>query len=119
VDLLAIGDGNLRPPGRTRHRARRGRQILDYGCWVTALTHEQVIDLASAEQQGPFEAAFKGVFGASARRARTELELTIVATDECRLSRSYSPARDFGDTINIVFFSYAKTRIALPCARSG
>lgn len=43
-------------------------QVLDYGSWVTTLTREQVIDLASEHLEVPFEAAFENVFGAAPPR---------------------------------------------------
>lgn len=83
-------------------------QVLDYGSWVTTLTREQVIDLASNHLKSPFEAAFEDVFGtAPPDELNAELELTIVASDlDASSERIVTYLRGFGVPINAVFFSY-------------
>jgi len=111
IDLLAIdADGNLHVLELKRDNTPRDvvAQVLDYGSWVTTLTREQVIDLASGHLQIPLEAAFEDVFGAAPPDAlNAELKLTIVATDlDASSERIVTYLRDFGVPINAVFFSY-------------
>ena len=111
IDLLAIdADGNLHVLELKRDKTPRDvvAQVLDYGSWVTTLTREQVIDLASGHLAVPFEAAFEDVFGAAPPdELNAELELTIVATDlDASSERIVTYLRGFGLPINAVFFSY-------------
>ncbi|MBB3038222.1 endonuclease NucS domain-containing protein [Hoyosella altamirensis] len=113
VDLLAIdGDGNLHVLELKRDKTPRDvvAQVLDYGSWVSTLTREQIIDLASDHLGQPFEAAFEEVFGsAPPDELNAELELTVVATDlDASSERIVTYLRDFGVPINAVFFSYLK-----------
>jgi hypothetical protein len=111
IDLLALdADGNLHVLELKRDKTPRDvvAQVLDYGSWVTTLTREQVIDIASDHLSEPFEAAFEEVFGsAPPDELNGELELTVVATDLDNSSeRIVAYLRDFGVPINAVFFSY-------------
>ena len=111
IDLLAIdAEGNLHVLELKRDKTPRDvvAQVLDYGSWVTTLTREQVIDLASGHLGVPFEAAFEDVFGAAPPdELNAELELTIVATDlDASSERIVTYLRGFGVPINAVFFSY-------------
>src|SRR4051812_14364884 len=68
IDLLAIdADGNLHVLELKRDRTPRDvvAQVLDYGSWVTTLTREQAIDIASEHLAEPFEVAFEDVFGSA------------------------------------------------------
>lgn len=111
IDLLAIdSDGNLHVLELKRDKTPRDviAQVLDYGSWVSTLTREQVIDIASEHLTEPFEAAFEDVFGsAPPDELNGELQLTVVATDLDNSSeRIVVYLRDFGVPINAVFFSY-------------
>lgn len=110
IDLLAIdADGNLHVLELKRDKTPRDvvAQVLDYGSWVTTLTHEEVIDMASKHLDGPFEAAFEDVFGDTPPdELNGDLRLTVVATDLDNSSeRIVAYLRDFGVPINAVFFS--------------
>ena len=68
LDLLAIdADGNLHVLELKRDRTPREvvAQILDYGSWVSTLSREDVIDIATRQLQQPFEVAFEDVFGSA------------------------------------------------------
>lgn len=111
IDMLAIdGDGRLHVLELKRDRTPREvvAQALDYGSWVSTLTREKVIDLASDHLDSPFEAAFEEVFGDSPPdELNADLQLTIVATDlDDSSERIVKYLRDFGVPINAVFFSY-------------
>jgi len=123
IDLLAIdSDGNLHVLELKRDKTPREvvAQVLDYGSWVTTLTREQVIDLASEHLDSPFEAAFEDVFaGAPPDELNGEIELTIVATDlDASSERIVTYLRDFGVPINAVFFSYLEDEDRRYLARS-
>ncbi len=104
----------------TRHPRDVVAQVLDYGSWITTLTREQVIDLASGHLGVPFEAAFEDVFGAAPPdELNAELELTIVATDlDASSERIVTYLRGFGVPINALFFSYLEDDDTRYLARS-
>lgn len=123
IDLLAIdGEANLHVLELKRDKTPRDvvAQVLDYGSWVTTLTREEIIDLASDHLDQPFEAAFEDVFGsAPPDELNAELELTIVATDlDASSERIVTYLRDFGVPINAVFFSYLEDEDRRYLARS-
>ncbi len=123
IDLLAIdADANLHVLELKRDKTPRDvvAQVLDYGSWVTTLTREQVIDLASAHLERPFEAAFEETFGAAPPdEVNADLELTIVATDlDPSSERIVTYLRGFGVPVNAVFFSYLEDEDRRYLARS-
>lgn len=111
IDLLAMdAEGNLHVLELKRDRTPRDvvAQVIDYGCWVTDLGREQIIDLANAHLDEPFEVAFEATFGVTPPdELNGELQLTVVATDlDASSERIVTYLRGFGVPINAVFFSY-------------
>jgi hypothetical protein len=123
IDLLAIDvDGNLHVLELKRDKTPRDviAQVLDYGSWVTTLTRDEVLSLASDHLDEAFEAAFEDVFGVTPPdELNADLNLTIVATDLDNSSeRIVDYLRDFGVPINAVFFSYLEDEDRRYLARS-
>ncbi len=111
LDLLAIdADGNLNLLELKRDRSPREvvAQVLDYGSWVSTLSRDDIIDIATKHLDQPFEAAFEDVFGsAPPDELNGELSLTIVAAElDASSERIVNYLRDFGVPVNAVFFSY-------------
>ena len=111
LDLLAIdADGNLHLLELKRDKTPRGgvAQVLDYGLWVSTLSREDVIDIATKHLDQPFEAAFEDVFGAAPPDdLNGVLNLTIVAAAlDASSERIVTFLRDSGVPVNAVFFSY-------------
>ena len=82
--------------------------MLDYGSWVSTLSRDDVIDIATKHLDQPFEAAFEDVFGsAPPDELNGDLSLTIVATElDASSERIVNYLRGFGVPVNAVFFSY-------------
>lgn len=111
LDLLAIdADGNLHLLELKRDKTSREvvAQLLDYGSWVSTLSRDEVIDIASKHLDGPFEAAFENVFDSPPPdELNGELHLTIVAGElDGGSERIVTYLRGFGVPVNAVFFSY-------------
>ena len=83
-------------------------QVLDYGSWVSTLSRDDIIDIATKHLDQPFEAAFEDVFGsAPPDELNGDLSLTIVAAElDASSERIVNYLRDFGVPVNAVFFSY-------------
>ena len=85
LDLLAIdADGNLNLLELKRDKTPREvvAQVLDYGSWVSTLSRDDIIDIATKHLDQPFEAAFEDVFGsAPPDELNGDLSLTIVAAE--------------------------------------
>lgn len=111
IDLLAMdADGNLNVLELKRDKTPREvvSQTLDYGSWVSTLTRDDVISIANAHLNRPFEVAFEDVFaGAPPDELNAELGLTVVATElDSSSERIVTYLRGFGVPINAVFFSF-------------
>src|SRR4051812_7903477 len=109
LDLLAIdGDGNLHLLELKRDRTPRDvvAQLLDYGSWVSTLSRDGVIDIASRHLNDRFEVAFEHVFGSPPPdELNRELNLTIVAAElDASSDRIVTYLRGFGVPVNVVFF---------------
>lgn len=111
LDLLAIdAEGNLHLLELKRDKTPREvvAQVLDYGSWVSGLSRDDVIDIASKHLDQPFEAAFEHVFDTPPPdELNGELNLTIVAAElDASSERIVTYLRGFGVPVNAVFFSY-------------
>ncbi|WP_427385125.1 hypothetical protein [Janibacter sp. G56] len=111
LDLLGIDvDGNLNLLELKRDKTPREvvAQVLDYGSWVSTLSRDDIIDIATKHLDQPFEAAFEDVFGsAPPDELNGDLSLTIVAAElDASSERIVNYLRDFGVPVNAVFFSY-------------
>lgn len=111
LDLLAIdAEGNLNLLELKRDKTPREvvAQVLDYGSWVSTLSRDDIIDIASKHLDQPFEAAFEDVFGAAPPDdLNGDLSLTIVASElDASSERIVTYLRSFGVPVNAVFFSY-------------
>jgi hypothetical protein len=111
LDLLAIdAEGNLNLLELKRDKTPREvvAQVLDYGSWVSTLSRDDIIDIATKHLDQPFEAAFEDVFGsAPPDELNGDLNLTIVAAElDASSERIVNYLRDFGVPVNAVFFSY-------------
>lgn len=113
IDLLAVdADGGLHILELKRNRTPREvvAQALDYGSWVTELSHQQVLDIFAAFRPGVvFEQAFSDVFGDAPPDAlNSGHRLTIVAADVDPATEriiAYLNA-GYGVPVNVVFFRY-------------
>ena len=112
IDLLAMGaDGTLHILELKRDRTPRDvvAQILDYGSWVKALSHSEVLDVFADQHQVAFEVAFAERFGTN---PPDELngghKLTVIANDvDPATERIVTYLNDgFGVPVNVVFFRY-------------
>lgn len=111
LDLLAIdADGNLNLLELKRDKTPREvvAQVLDYGSWVSTLSRDDIIDVATKHLDQPFEAAFEDVFGsAPPDELNSDLTLTIVAAElDPSSERIVTYLRGFGVPVNAVFFAY-------------
>lgn len=111
LDLLGIDvDGNLNLLELKRDKTPREvvAQVLDYGSWVSTLSRDDIIDIATKHLDQPFEVAFEDVFGsAPPDELNGDLSLTIVAAElDASSERIVSYLRGFGVPVNAVFFSY-------------
>lgn len=123
LDLLAIdSDGNLHVLELKRDRTPREvvAQVLDYGSWVSALSRDDVIEIAEKYLGQPFEASFEEVFGAAPPdELNGELQLTVVASVlDASSERIVTYLRGFGVPINAVFFTYIEDEDRRYLARS-
>ena len=123
LDLLAIdADGNLNLLELKRDKTPREvvAQVLDYGSWVSTLSRDDIIDIATKHLDQPFEAAFEDVFGtAPPDELNGDLSLTIVAADlDASSERIVTYLRGFGVPVNAVFFSYLEDEGRRYLARS-
>lgn len=112
IDLLAMGaDGTLHILELKRDRTPRDvvAQVLDYGSWVKALSHSEVLDVFADQHQVAFEVAFAERFGTN---PPDELngghKLTVIANDvDPATERIVTYLNDgFGVPVNVVFFRY-------------
>ena len=112
IDLLAMGaDGTLHILELKRDRTPRDvvAQVLDYGTWVKALSHSEVLDVFADQHQVAFEVAFAERFGTN---PPDELngghKLTVIANDvDPATERIVTYLNDgFGVPVNVVFFRY-------------
>lgn len=123
LDLLAIdADGNLHLLELKRDKTPREvvAQVLDYGSWVSSLSRDDVIDLASKHLDETFEIAFEKTFGSPPPdELNGELNLTIVAAElDASSERIVTYLRGFGVPVNAVFFSYLEDEDRRYLARS-
>lgn len=123
LDLLAIdADGNLKLLELKRDKTPREvvAQVLDYGSWVSTLSRDDIIDIATKHLDQPFEAAFEDVFGtAPPDELNGDLSLTIVAAElDASSERIVTYLRGFGVPVNAVFFSYLEDEGRRYLARS-
>ena len=136
VDLLALdGEGALHVLELKRDKTPRDvvAQALDYGSWARGLSHEDILSIYAAYQQGKpaLEVAFEDTFGAPIpEELNTGHWLTIVAADldpeSERIVEYLAEAYDV--PINVVFFRYfsdgdreylARTWLLEPAAEAG
>jgi Endonuclease NucS len=112
IDLLAIdADGALHILELKRDRTPREviAQVLDYGSWVQALTHEQVLGLFAAYKPDmAFEQAWTDCFGGSPpEELNGAHRLTVVASDiDVATERIVGYLASFDVPVNVVFFRY-------------
>lgn len=113
IDLVAIdGDGAVHVLELKRNRTPREvvAQALDYGSWVSTLSHQQVLDTFAAYRPGVvFEQAFSEVFGDAPPDAlNTAHRLTVVAAEvDPATERIISYLNSgYGVPVNVVFFRY-------------
>lgn len=123
IDLLAVdAEGNLNVLELKRDKTPRDvvAQALDYGSWVSALTRDEVLDIANAHLDQPFEVAFAEAFGGTPPdELNADLRLTIVATElDSGSERIVTYLRGFGVPINAVFFSFLQDEGRRYLARS-
>ena len=123
LDLLAIdADGNLHLLELKRDKTPREvvAQLLDYGSWVSTLSRDDVIDIASRHLDEPFEVAFEHVFDSPPPdELNGELHLTVVAGElDASSERIVTYLRGFGVPVNAVFFSYLEDEGRRYLARS-
>ncbi len=123
LDLLAIdADGNLHLLELKRDKTPREvvAQVLDYGSWVSTLSRDDVIDIASRHLDERFEVAFEHVFDSPPPdELNGELHLTIVASElDSSSERIVTYLRGFGLPVNAVFFSYLEDEGRRYLARS-
>lgn len=123
IDLLAMdAEGNLNVLELKRDKTPRDvvAQALDYGSWVSTLTREEVLGIANAHLDQPFEAAFEEIFGGTPPdELNADLRLTVVATElDSSSERIVSYLRAFGVPINAVFFSFLEDEGRRYLARS-
>lgn len=113
IDLIGIdAEGTLHVLELKRDRTPREvvAQVIDYGSWVTSLTHQDVLDIyASYKKAAAFEEAFAELFGQSPPEELNGAQtLTIIATgvDPAteRIVRYLSEGFDV--PVNVVFFRY-------------
>lgn len=123
IDLLAVdADGGVHVLELKRDRTPREvvAQVLDYGSWVTTLTRDEIIALANAHLEAPFEVEFSNTFGTPAPdELNADLQLTIVATElDDSSERIVGYLRTFGVPINAVFFAHIHDQDRRYLARS-
>ena len=113
IDLVAVdGDGALHVLELKRHRTPREvvAQALDYGSWISTLSHQQVLDTFAAYRPGVvFEQAFSEVFGDAPPDAlNTAHRLTIIAAEVDPASERIITYLNsgYGVPVNVVFFRY-------------
>lgn len=111
IDLLAIdADGNLHVLELKRDRTPRDvvAQLLDYGSWVTTLSREEVLELASTYLAVPFEEAFADTFGIpTPDELNSDVNMIVVASDLDNSSeRIVSYLSTFNVPINAVLFTF-------------
>lgn len=103
-------EGNLHVLELKRDKTPRDvvAQVLDYGSWVTELGREEIIAVAEAHLQSPFEVEFEATFHqVPPDELNGELRLTVVATDlDGSSERIVTNLRGFGVPVNALFFSY-------------
>ena len=113
VDLLAVdADGSLHVLELKRDRTPREvvAQALDYGSWVTGLSHNEVLEIfAQYRPAVAFEQAFADRFGTSPpEELNTSHVLTVVASEvDAATERIVNYLRgQYSVPINVAFFNY-------------
>jgi hypothetical protein len=112
IDLLGVdADGTLHVLELKRDRTPREvvAQVLDYGSWVSGLTHDDILGLFTEYRPGEaFEQAFSARFGVSPPETLNEHHrLTIVAGDiDPSTERIVEYLATYGVPVNVVFFRY-------------
>jgi hypothetical protein len=113
IDLLAVdAEGTLHVLELKRERTPREvvAQALDYGSWVAALSHEDVLAIFSARApDAVFEQVFADTFGASPpEELNAAQRLTIIAGEmDAATERIVAYLNgSFAVPINVVFFRY-------------
>ena len=112
IDLLAIDDeGALHVLELKRDRTPREvvAQALDYGSWLGALSHAQVLDIFAAyKPHVAFEQEWTETFGGDVpEELNSGHRLTIVAGDvDPATERIIAYLSTFGVPVNVVFFRY-------------
>ncbi|MFB4299136.1 endonuclease NucS domain-containing protein [Actinomadura sp. NTSP31] len=112
IDLLGMDEeGNLHVLELKRGRTPREvvAQALDYGSWVSGLTHKDIKALYEAcKHTVPFEAAFSKTFGTSPPdELNSSHTLTIVAHDaDAATERIVTYLSAFDVPVNVAFFRY-------------
>jgi len=112
IDLLAVdADGALHVLELKRDRTPREvvAQVLDYGSWVQALTHEQVLDIFTVYKPAiVFEQAWTECFGGGPpEELNSAHRLTVIAGDiDAATERIVGYLAGFDVPVNVVFFRY-------------
>ncbi|HEX3783663.1 MAG TPA: hypothetical protein VHX38_28705 [Pseudonocardiaceae bacterium] len=113
IDLLAVdADGVLHVLELKRDRTPREvvAQVLDYGSWVTGLTHDEVLQTyASYKEDVAFEEAFAECFGTNPPdELNTAQRLSVIASEvDAATERIVTYLNTgFGVPVNVVFFRY-------------
>jgi hypothetical protein len=111
IDLLAVDDeGTLHILELKRDRTPREvvAQLLDYGSWVSTLSHDEVIDIFTAYRSDvAFEQAFAERFGvAPPEQLNVAQRLTVVAGDVDTATQRIVTYLNtgFGVPVNVVLF---------------
>lgn len=112
IDLLAVdAGGGLHVLELKRDRTPRDvvAQALDYGSWVEALTHEEVLGIfENYRPEKAFEEAFSERFGVSPpEELNGEHTLTVVASEvDPATARIVEYLAGFDVPLNVLFFRY-------------
>ena len=112
IDLLALdAQGNVVAIELKRDRTPREivAQVLDYGSWVSTLSHDDITNIfAASHPDESLERAFADRFGASVPDALNEShQLIIVATElDSATERIVDYLASRGVSINTLFFRY-------------
>jgi hypothetical protein len=112
IDLLGIdADGNLHVLELKRDRTPRDvvAQALDYGSWISGLTHTDVRELFESHRaDAPFEVAFSDAFKAAPPEdLNSSHRLTIVAHDaDAATERIVTYLSSYDVPINVLFFRH-------------
>ncbi|TDB92520.1 DUF91 domain-containing protein [Actinomadura sp. 7K534] len=112
IDLLGVDEeGNLHVLELKRGRTPREvvAQVLDYGSWISGLTHDDVKGIYEAgKHDAPFETAFSEMFKTSPpEELNSSHTLTIVAHDaDASTERIVTYLSRFDVPVNVALFRY-------------